>query len=78
MDDLLKLPMKFGEIILNVIAQTAFKVAWADYRRQLNVALIRLKRDFEEGRVSKRRRRELESKIFYELRVAKQVLESEE
>ena len=75
-DDLLELSVKFGEIVLNAIAQTAYKVAWTDYRRQLNVTLIQLRRDFEEGRISKKRRREIEAKIFYELRLAKQILES--
>lgn len=75
LDDLLALPVKFTEAILNVIAQIAYKAAWADYRRQLKVDLIRLNRDFEEGKVTKKRKAELESKIYYELRLANQVLE---
>lgn len=76
-DDLLELPIKFAEVILNIIAQTAFKAAWADYRRRLNVALIRLKREYEEGRISKKRVREIESKIYHEMRLANRVLGSE-
>jgi hypothetical protein len=77
-DDLLTLPVKLSEVILNVLVQTAYKSAWAEYRRQLNIALIRLRRDFEQGKLKRNKMRKLESNIFREMRVARRILESKD
>jgi hypothetical protein len=73
-DDVLALPIQFFEVIFNSIIQTTYKSTWAEYRRQLNIILLRLKRDYKEGKISKERMKEIESKIFFELRLANQVL----
>jgi hypothetical protein len=73
-DDLLQLPAKFFEIILSTLVQTAYKTRWAEYRGQLTVLLLRLKRDYAEGKISRDEMKEMESRIFRELRIAKKVL----
>jgi hypothetical protein len=62
--------------MFNSVIQTAYKGAWAEYRRQLNVLLLRVKRDFREGKISKEKMSEMETKIFTELRVANRILSS--
>ena len=73
-DDLLEIPAKFFEVIFNSVIQTAYKAAWSDYRRQLNVALLKAKRDFREGKIPEDKWKQLESKIFTELRLANRIL----
>ena len=73
-DDILEIPAQFFQVIFNSVIQTAYKSAWLEYRRQLNIALIRARRQHEEGRLSKDQFREIEKQIFTELRLAKRVL----
>jgi hypothetical protein len=73
-DDLLEIPVQFFQVIFNAIVQTAYKSTWADYRRQLNISLIKLRREYEEGRVTKEEMQKIEARIFSELRLANRVL----
>jgi hypothetical protein len=75
-DDVLAIPIQFFETIFNAVIQTAYKSAWSDYRRQLNVLLLRVKRDFREGKISEADMKKMESKIFLELRLANKVISS--
>jgi hypothetical protein len=75
-DDILAIPIQFFEVIFNSIIQTAYKTTWAEYRRQLNVMLLRLKRDYKEGKITREKMKQIESKIFLELRIANRVLSS--
>jgi hypothetical protein len=75
-DDLLSLPIQLFEVIFNTVVQTAAKGAWVDYRRRLNIALISLHRDYEEGKITKNKMRALESNIFKELRLANTMIGS--
>ncbi len=75
-DDLLSFPVQLFEIIFNTVLQSAYKGTWADYKRQLNIALIRLHRSYAEGKISRKEMRRIESKIFMELRLANNILES--
>lgn len=73
-DDLLELPFQLFGTIFNVIVQTSYKSAWANYKRELNIALLRMRRDFEEGRLTREEMKEIESHIFKEMRVANRML----
>lgn len=75
-DDLLSFPVQLFEIIFNTVIQSAYKGTWADYRRRLNIALIKLHREYSEGKITKRKMQKLEAKIFRELRIANNILES--
>ncbi|MHB1908721.1 MAG: hypothetical protein ACYCQJ_07590 [Nitrososphaerales archaeon] len=75
-DDVLAIPIQFFEVIFNSIIQTAYKATWSEYRRQLNVLLLRVKRDYKEGKVSKEEMQAMETKIFAELRLANRALSS--
>jgi hypothetical protein len=75
-DDVLAIPIQFFEVIFNSIVQTAYKSTWAEYRRQLTVMLLRLKRDYKEGKITRETMKQVESKIFLELRLANRVLSS--
>lgn len=75
-DDVLAIPVQFFEVIFNSIIQTAYKATWSEYRRQLNVLLLRLKRDYKEGKVSREKMQEIEAKIFKEMRLANRALSS--
>jgi chaperonin cofactor prefoldin len=73
-DDALFLPIQFIKLILNALIQTTYKTAWAEYRRDLNILLLQLKRDYREQKISKEEMKEMEAKIFLELRIAKKML----
>ncbi|MGI0090085.1 MAG: hypothetical protein ACREBS_00100 [Nitrososphaerales archaeon] len=73
-DNLLEIPVQFFQLIFNAIVQTAYKSTWMEYRRQLNIALIKLRREYEEGRLTKKEMEKVETRIFYELRLAGKVL----
>jgi hypothetical protein len=75
-DDVLAIPLQFFEVIFNSVIQTAYKASWAEYRRQLNVMLLRLKRDYKEGKITREKMKQIESKIFFELRLTNKVLSS--
>lgn len=75
-DDLLGLPFKIGEIVLNSIAQTSHTLAWVRYQSELRKKLIQAKRDLEQGKLSQAEFKKVEAYIFSEMRVAKQVVES--
>jgi hypothetical protein len=73
-DDLLAVPAEFFQVIFNAVIQTAYKSAWVEYRRQLNIALIRAKRNHEEAKISKKEYKQIEEKVFAELRIANRVI----
>lgn len=73
-DDLLALPGKIGGIILSSIAQTAHRMAWIEYQRQLNNILIKAKHDREMGKLNEEKYRKIEGYVFKEMRIARRVL----
>jgi hypothetical protein len=75
-DDLLSFPIQVFELVFNAIIETSYKSSWNDYRRQLNVILMRVRRDYHEGKISRSQMQELKEKIFKELRLANFILES--
>jgi hypothetical protein len=77
-DDILSIPSKIGGIILNTMAQTIQKVAWAEYSRELKKILLQARHDLDEGKINKTRFAEVESYIFQEMKIARMVLTSKE
>ena len=73
-DDLLSIPAEFLQVIFNAVIQTAYKGSWIEYRRQLNIALIRARRKYEEGKMTKKEFNEIEQKIFTEMRMANRII----
>jgi hypothetical protein len=73
-DDILKLPKTIGNIILNTLAQTVQKVAWAEYSRDLKKMLLQARHDYDEGNLSQEKFREIESYVFKEMRMARKVV----
>jgi hypothetical protein len=70
-DDLLSLPSTIGKIILNTMAQTVEKVAWAEYSRDLKKVLLQARHDYDEGRLDQTKFREIESHVFSEMRLSR-------
>jgi hypothetical protein len=70
-DDLLSLPSTIGKIILNTMAQTVEKVAWAEYSRDLKKVLLQARHDYDEGRLDQAKFREIESYVFAEMRLSR-------
>jgi hypothetical protein len=70
-DDLLGLPGTIGKIILNTMAQTVEKVAWAEYSRDLKKVLLQARHDYDEGRLEQSDFREIESHVFAEMRLSR-------
>ena len=75
-DDILALPGTIGKIILNTIAQTVHKVAWADYSRDLKKILLRARYDYDNKKIDKEKFKEVEAYVFKEMRLAKKELSS--
>jgi len=77
-DDILKLPGTIGSIILNTLAQTVQKVAWAEYNRALKKLLLRVRHDYDNKKIDKEKFKAIESYVFKEMRIAKKGLASKE
>jgi len=75
-DDILKLPGTIGKIILNTLAQTVQKVAWAEYSRALKKLLLRARHDYDNKKIDKDKFKVIESYVFKEMRIAKKGLSS--
>ena len=75
-DDILALPGTIGSIIFNTLAQTVNKVAWAEYSRDLKRKLLSARHDYENNKISKEKFKEIESHVFREMKVARDVLSS--
>ena len=75
-DDILSLPIQLFEIIFNTVAQSAYKGVWSDYKRRLNIILMRLHRDYHEGKITKKKMQAVEQEIFREMRYANAMLAS--
>jgi hypothetical protein len=75
-DDLLGLPGTIGKIILNTLAQTVQKVAWAEYSRDLKKMLLQARHDYDEKKITQEQFREIESYVFAEMRAARKVVAS--
>jgi hypothetical protein len=73
-DDIIKLPKTIGNIILNTLAQTVQKVAWAEYSRDLKRLLLQARHDYDENKISQEQFREVESYVFKEMRMARRVV----
>ena len=76
-DDILALPGTIGKIILNTIAQTVQKVAWAEYSRGLKKILLRARHDYDNKKIDKEKFKEVEAYVFKEMRIANKVLKGE-
>lgn len=77
-DDILMLPGTIGKIILNSLVQTVEKVAWTEYSRDLRKILLRARYNYETNKITKEQFQEIESYVFREMKVAKQVLAGKE
>jgi Fe-S cluster biosynthesis and repair protein YggX len=73
-DDIITLPGTIGKIILNTLAQTVQKVAWAEYSRDLKKLLLQARHDYDEQKISQEQFREVESYVFAEMRAARKVV----
>jgi Fe-S cluster biosynthesis and repair protein YggX len=72
--DILSLPGTVGKIILNTLAQTVQKVAWAEYSRDLKKLLLQARHDYDEKRITQEQFREIEAYVFKEMRSARKVV----
>jgi hypothetical protein len=72
--EILSLPGKIGGIILNTMAQTVHKVAWAEYSRDLKKMLLQARHDYDEKKIDQKQFREIESFVFREMRAARKVV----
>ena len=77
-DDILMLPGTIGKIILNSLLQTVENVAWTEYSRDLRKILLRARHNLEMEKITKEQFQEIESYVFKEMKIAKQVLAGKE
>jgi len=75
-DDILKLPGTIGSIIFQSLIQTVEKVGWTDYNRQLRKILLRARHDLENDKINKEQFDEVQSYVFGEMKIARQMLAS--
>ena len=73
-DDILKIPGTIGKIIFNTLAQTVEKVAWAEYSRDLKKMLLKARHDYDSKKIGREKFKEIESQVFREMKIAKNVL----
>jgi hypothetical protein len=76
-DDILGIPGKIGGIVINSLYQTVRKTTWIAYQKKLSNALIKAKHAREMKIITEGDYKELESHIFKEMRIARNMLKSE-
>jgi hypothetical protein len=73
-DDIIMLPGTIGKIVLNTLAQTAHKVAWAEYSRDLKKLLLQARHDYDEKKITSEQFKEVEAMVFREMRMARKIM----
>jgi hypothetical protein len=73
-DDIIMLPGTIGKIVLNTLAQTVQKVAWAEYSRDLKKLLLQARHDYDEKKIAVEQFKDIEAMVFREMRIARNVM----